>query len=78
MGISDEEIKQQVLAKLKECKIPVDEIIVNVNQRKVQLIGTVPDYNSRRTAYNQAFFVPGVASVQNDLIIKQSTLSPPV
>ena len=68
---TDEEIKRDVTEQLYwDGRVDASNIRVDVSGRTVRLDGTVPSYSARQAAYISAMAVPGVASVENNLIVK--------
>ncbi|MBE0537575.1 MAG: BON domain-containing protein [Phycisphaerae bacterium] len=67
----DEEIKQDLIDQLYwDDTVDVSDVTVEVSGGEVVLAGTVPDYAAYRAAEENAWMLPGVRYVRNDLIVK--------
>lgn len=67
----DERVKRDVRNQLNwDCRLDASQIEVEVSEGTVTLTGTVPNYLARQTAELDAFTVPGVLSVENDLHVR--------
>jgi len=70
MTLIDERIKTDIVNRLRwDTRIDASKILVEVDNRMVRLMGTVPTNEARRTAFEQARNVPGVGIVDNQLVI---------
>jgi len=68
---TDEEIKQDVADELYwDDSVDASDVVVEVARGEVTLTGTVPDYTSYMSAEDDAWTMPGVRFVRNDLIVK--------
>jgi len=66
-----EQIKQNVVNHLcRDSRVDASDIKVEVSDDKVTLTGTVPTYSARRAAFEDALFIIGVNSVENDISIR--------
>ena len=67
---ADEKIAQSVINALDRNKdVDVDDIDVTVENGKVSLTGTVPDWVARRAAYNAARYARGVKEVEDQITV---------
>ncbi len=74
---SDEEIQHSVLDQLhRDGQIDASGISVEVSNAQVVLAGTVSTYSARTKAEEDAWVVPGVDTVDNQLMVKHPTGTP--
>ena len=71
------EVKEKTAKKVADhlywdSRVDTSDIIIEVAEEKVKLTGTVPDYNMRGIAEDDALSVSGVKSVDNQLTVKSS------
>lgn len=70
MLYTDEQIKKNVVDQLYwDRRVDAADIVVEVDNTNVTLKGKVPSYSERVAAYNAAWSVPGVASVDNEIAV---------
>ncbi|HEX8948255.1 MAG TPA: BON domain-containing protein [Dissulfurispiraceae bacterium] len=68
---TDDDIKRDVTEQLYwDGRVDASNIRVEVSGGTVRLDGAVPSYSARQAAYVSALSVPGVASVENNLIVR--------
>ncbi len=68
---TDEDIKKDVVDELYwDDSVDASEVQVQVDRGEVTLTGTVPDYVAYQSAEDDAWVMPGVRYVRNDLIVK--------
>jgi osmotically-inducible protein OsmY len=68
VGRTDEEIKKNLIDQLYwDSRVDASRITVEVNTGKVKLSGTVPSYWARRNAERDAWAMPGVIVVDNQI-----------
>ena len=66
-----EQIKQNVVNHLCwDSRVDASDIKVEISGNKVTLSGTVPTYGARRAALEDALFVAGVNSVENNVTVR--------
>jgi osmotically-inducible protein OsmY len=71
MPIPTPRIKQNVEDQLYwDSRIDESNVTVEVTDRKVTLIGSVPTYTAKQAAETDAWVVPGVVSVKNQIAVK--------
>ena len=71
---SDQDIKMDIVAELQwDTAVDASKIEVRVDQGTATLHGTVPSWGSLRAAENDAWLVPGVISVQNQISVALPT-----
>jgi osmotically-inducible protein OsmY len=71
MATKTEQIKQNVVNHLcRDSRVDASDIKVEVSDDKVTLTGTVPTYSARKAALEDALFIIGVNSVENDICIR--------
>jgi len=76
MAISSEKIKKDIVDQLYwDNSVDTSEVMVEVSDGRARLSGTVPSFTAKQAAYRDAL-VPGVTSVQNDLIIEMPPAIP--
>jgi osmotically-inducible protein OsmY len=68
---SDEEIRRDVVDELTwDESVDASDVVVEVSRGEVTLTGTVGDYTSYLSAEEDAWAMPGIRFVRNDLIVK--------
>ena len=68
---NDEDIKVDVVKQLKwDARIDASEVSTKVNEGKVILEGNVPTMTAKSAAFDDAFLVDGVLSVENQLDVE--------
>ena len=66
-----EKIKKDITDQLYwDDRVDAAEVDIHVSDGKVELSGTVPTFNALRAAEMDAYTVPGVKEVKNDLALK--------
>lgn len=66
-----EQIKRNVIDHLNwDSRVDAGDVKVHVSDKKVELSGTVPSYSALRAAQTDAYTVPGVKEVENNLQLK--------
>ncbi len=74
MTISSEQIKKDIVDELYwDQAVDASDIIVEVRDGIVKLSGTVPSASARRAAYNDAMTIPGVVSIEDNIVVRPST-----
>jgi osmotically-inducible protein OsmY len=67
----EEDIRKQVLSALiRDDRLAGSQVQVEVNLDEVVLRGTVPSYPALRQAQSLAWYIPGVSTIQNKLMIR--------
>lgn len=73
MAISNEQIKKDIVDELYwDQAVDASGILVEVKDGIVRLSGTVPSASARRAAHNDAIMIPGVVSVEDNIIVRPS------
>jgi len=71
MKNSDETIKKAVIDTLYwDSRVNASEVKVEVDNREVTLLGAVPSYSASEAALFDAYRVPGVTNVDNQMMVK--------
>lgn len=72
--LTDEQIKSNIVEHLKwDSRVDAAKVTVTVQDREVELAGSVPSYHSRNIAYTDAWAMPGVRAVTNNIRIELPT-----
>ncbi|MFW6180245.1 MAG: BON domain-containing protein [Spirochaetota bacterium] len=78
MARTDEQIKKDVVDQLYwDNQTDASGVQVMVNRGNVTLSGVVPTYAARKAAVNDAWMVPGVRSVLDQLLVRYTVEVPP-
>ena len=71
MARSNERIKKDIVDHLYwDVRVDASEVKVVVEDGKVTLSGTVPSFQARVAAEDDAYVIPGVYAVDNDIIVR--------
>jgi hyperosmotically inducible periplasmic protein len=70
MKRKDEDIKKDVIDQLYwDGRVDASDISVSVQEGRVRLSGTVPEYSARQAAYEDTWAIRGVRAVENDVTV---------
>ncbi|MGV9199918.1 MAG: BON domain-containing protein [Promethearchaeia archaeon] len=68
---TDEDIKKDVVDQLYwDPRVDATDVNIDVNDGKVMLTGTVPDYTAKGACSSDAWVVDGVSTVKNEVIVE--------
>lgn len=70
MNISDEEIKKEIIEEMSsDGRVNASDVKVSVLNGHAKLTGTIPSYEGKKAASENAWAIQGVSSVKNELIV---------
>jgi osmotically-inducible protein OsmY len=78
MARRDEEIKKNIIDQLYwDSQVDASNLQVLVNEGRVTLMGVVNTYAARKAALNDAWIIPGVRALQDQLLVRYTVEVPP-